>query len=128
MFAQLIHGDLHYDNTLVDGDRVTGLLDFEFCAVDYRAMELAICLSKYSNEDDPLPLFEAFCSGFLETGQLTMDEAEAIPGDKLLSSKSEPSLCSETQNIGIQEFSFFLDFIFDSKYPLVFPVPKRQVV
>ena len=36
--AQLIHGDLHYDNVLCDPDtsRVSGLLDFEFCAFDWR--------------------------------------------------------------------------------------------
>ena len=37
----VIHGDLHYDNVLVVGDTVTALLDFEFAAVDWRAMELA---------------------------------------------------------------------------------------
>ena len=39
---QLIHGDLHYDNVLVADGQVSGLLDFEFCALDWRAMELAI--------------------------------------------------------------------------------------
>ena len=38
-------GDFHYDNCLVDKGAVSGLLDFEFCAMDWRAMELAICLS-----------------------------------------------------------------------------------
>ncbi len=33
---QLVHGDLHYDNILVDDDQgVTGLLDFEFLATDW---------------------------------------------------------------------------------------------
>ncbi len=32
---------------LVEGDVVTGLLDFEFCAYDWRAMELAVALSKW---------------------------------------------------------------------------------
>jgi hypothetical protein len=44
--AQLIHGDLHYDNVMVVDDAVSGLLDFEFCAYDWRAMELAVALSK----------------------------------------------------------------------------------
>lgn len=39
---QLIHGDLHYDNVLVDDEKVSGLLDFEFAAFDWRAMELAV--------------------------------------------------------------------------------------
>jgi Ser/Thr protein kinase RdoA (MazF antagonist) len=33
---QLIHGDLHYDNVLCENGKVTGLLDFEFCAYDWR--------------------------------------------------------------------------------------------
>jgi homoserine kinase type II len=47
--SQIIHGDLHYDNVLVSGDAVTGLLDFEFCARDWRAMELAgnVCLENF---------------------------------------------------------------------------------
>ena len=52
---QLIHGDLHYDNVLCDEDSLRAILDFEFCAMDYRAMELAICLSKYVGEADPMP-------------------------------------------------------------------------
>lgn len=44
---QLIHGDLHYDNVMVVGDSVSGVLDFEFCAYDWRAMELAVALSKW---------------------------------------------------------------------------------
>ena len=35
---QLIHADLHYDNVLVDGDRVSGLLDFEFSVHDWRGI------------------------------------------------------------------------------------------
>lgn len=34
--VQLIHADLHYDNVLVDGDLVSGLLDFEFSVHDWR--------------------------------------------------------------------------------------------
>jgi homoserine kinase type II len=42
----LIHGDLHYDNCLVLNGKVSGLLDMEFSAKDWRAMEISICLSK----------------------------------------------------------------------------------
>jgi len=54
--VQLIHGDLHYDNVLVDQDTVSALLDFEFAAFDWRALELAIGLSKYAGEEpDAMP-------------------------------------------------------------------------
>lgn len=28
---------LHYDNILIHEDKVSGILDFEFCAIDLRA-------------------------------------------------------------------------------------------
>lgn len=78
--VQLIHADLHYDNVLVDEGKVTALLDFEFAAFDWRAMELAICLSKYAGEEpDTMLYFVDFISGFAKTGKLTKPEAEAIP-------------------------------------------------
>jgi homoserine kinase type II len=39
---QLIHADLHYDNVLCVDDKVSGLLDFEFCAFDWRGTFLNI--------------------------------------------------------------------------------------
>jgi homoserine kinase type II len=77
---QLIHGDLHYDNVLVQDDKVTALLDFEFASFDWRAMELAICLSKYAGEEpDAMPYFDDFIKGFAKHGKLTKVEAKAIP-------------------------------------------------
>jgi len=78
---QVIHGDLHYDNVLCDEGtgEVTGLLDFEFCGNDWRAIEVAVCLSKYVGEEDPFPLVESFIDGFCETGSLTPDEVEGLP-------------------------------------------------
>lgn len=77
--SQLIHGDLHYDNVLVNDGKVSGLLDFEFAMYDWRAMELAICLSKYAGEEDAFKYFEEFLTGYAKTGTMTMKEAEAIP-------------------------------------------------
>ena len=77
----IIHGDLHYDNVLTDEatGEVTGLLDFEFCTIDWRAMEVAVCLSKYVGESEPFPLVDAFIDGFCENGTLTVQECRAIP-------------------------------------------------
>jgi mannose-6-phosphate isomerase-like protein (cupin superfamily) len=77
----LTHGDLHYDNVLVDKEgQVTGLLDFEFTSMDWRATEVAVCLSKYVGEEDPLPLVERFLEGVAESGvKLTADECRALP-------------------------------------------------
>lgn len=76
---QLIHGDLHYDNVMVVDDQVSGLLDFEFCAFDWRAMELAVALSKYVGEEAPLPLCASFVDGFSNYVTLTEREMEIIP-------------------------------------------------
>ncbi|RYH18503.1 hypothetical protein EON65_27155 [archaeon] len=76
---QLIHGDLHYDNVLVTEDGVSGLLDFEFCAHDWRVMELAICLSKYAGEKDAYSYFEQFIEGYMEYAELTPLEISVVP-------------------------------------------------
>lgn len=75
---QFIHGDLHYDNVLVVENKVSGLLDFEFCSYDWRAMELAVCLSKYSGEKDAFNYFESFVDGFAQLGELNEEEIEVI--------------------------------------------------
>jgi len=61
-----VHGDLVTDNFMVDphSEDVTGVLDFEFVGADWRAMELAVCTSKFPEEDDPLAFFSAFFEGY----------------------------------------------------------------
>ena len=76
---QLIHGDLHYDNVLVKDGKCTGLLDFEFALFDWRAMELATCLSKYAGEDGAIDMFDKFMQGYSKAGRLNALEAKAIP-------------------------------------------------
>lgn len=80
---QLIHGDLHYDNVLVQGGLVTGVLDFEFCARDWRAMDLAICLSKYASEANAMEYFTLIIQGYRQFVQLTSVEVSAI-GDLII--------------------------------------------
>lgn len=58
---------------------MTGLLDFEFVAYDWRAMELAVCLSKYAGEKEALSYFDTFVTGFGQTGRLSEAEIEVIP-------------------------------------------------
>lgn len=81
--SQLIHGDAHGDNILVssqdDAGVVTGVLDFEFTATDFRAMELAITLSKYVSLPEPLPFLTEMCRGFAEKARLTDAEIQALP-------------------------------------------------
>jgi len=80
---QLIHGDLHHENILCVIDdsnkgKVTAILDFEFIAWDLRAMELAICLSKFASEPDPLNCFEAFIKGYAKNALLNPKELNVM--------------------------------------------------
>jgi len=75
---QLIHGDLHYDNVLVQDGKVTGVLDFEFCAWDWRAMDLAISLSKYASEPNAMECFAQLIHGYAQFVTLTTTEIEAV--------------------------------------------------
>ena len=82
---QLIHGDLHYDNVLAifdsndrNKDKVTGIVDFEFVANDWRAMDLAICLSKYASEANPMLYFRQVIHGYRQYITLTSHEIEAL--------------------------------------------------
>jgi Ser/Thr protein kinase RdoA (MazF antagonist) len=77
---QLIHGDLHYDNILcLEDGTVSGILDFEFLAIDWRVMELAICLSKYAAEPDAMVNFAEFIEGYATSGTVTEAEAMVVP-------------------------------------------------
>uniref|UniRef100_A0A0G4HQ43 Uncharacterized protein n=1 Tax=Chromera velia CCMP2878 TaxID=1169474 RepID=A0A0G4HQ43_9ALVE len=46
---------------------------------DWRCMELAVALSKYVSEDEPLPLIEEFVSGYAVKHKLTDTEIEILP-------------------------------------------------
>jgi homoserine kinase type II len=76
---QLIHADLHYDNILCVDETVSGMLDFEFSVVDWRACEMAVALSKYAGELNALRYFTEFAEGYGVHGSLTIDEIESIP-------------------------------------------------
>jgi homoserine kinase type II len=78
---QIIHGDLVYCNALsTEGGTITGIIDFEFAAVDWRAMELAVGLSKYSNQEGSrYQLIDNFVRGYSERALLTHSEIKSIP-------------------------------------------------
>merc|ERR1719387_539561 len=84
---QLIHSDMHYDNDNVlvnmkkgkNFGKVSAIMDFEYAAYDWRAMELAIGLSKYVGEEKSLDYVKEFISGYSKTASLEKREAEALP-------------------------------------------------
>jgi homoserine kinase type II len=80
---QWIHGDLNFSNAVAVGDEVVGVLDFEFCTIDLRAMEPSVVMVDFihasrSNEQC-LRAIDTFSSGFGESLRLTREEALAIP-------------------------------------------------
>jgi len=76
---QLVHGDLHYDNALVENGAITGLIDFEFCKMDWRAMDLGIMLARYAVDKDPMSKLEEYMKGFASKITFTDVEIQAVP-------------------------------------------------
>jgi homoserine kinase type II len=80
---QLVHEDYAPSNILMDGLRVMGVLDFEFCARDVRAMELTVALSWWPVEQfgtgEEWPIIRAFVRGYARHIVLTPGEIAAIP-------------------------------------------------
>jgi homoserine kinase type II len=80
---QVIHGDFVPRNALVQEGRVTGVLDFEFCAHDLRAMDLAIALgggpSALRGPEGDLSVLDAIGRGYTSRVRLTPAELEALP-------------------------------------------------
>ncbi|BBH19935.1 hypothetical protein Back11_12800 [Paenibacillus baekrokdamisoli] len=73
---QWIHGDIVFTNALVHEEHITGLLDFEFCTVDLRAMELAVVLAEFPETDSERAIekLSLFCRGF--GSMVKLSEAE----------------------------------------------------
>jgi homoserine kinase type II len=80
---QLIHGDMDQHNILMDGTRVTGMLDLEFSGRDLRIVDLLVPLTWW-----PLALFgsgaewavlDALGQGYTSCLPLRADELEALP-------------------------------------------------
>ncbi|CAG7648034.1 Homoserine kinase [Paenibacillus solanacearum] len=78
---QLIHGDIVFDNALAEGDKIIGLLDFEFVTFDLRAMELAVITGELLQPGDSSvwETVQTLLSGYGNVHKLTREEAEALP-------------------------------------------------
>lgn len=78
-----IHADLFPDNVLMQGDRVTGLIDFYFACTDIRAYDLAVMHSAWAFENDGAPADSAIGRGLIAGYEavlpLTEAERAALP-------------------------------------------------
>jgi homoserine kinase type II len=80
---QIIHGDFVPYNLLMQGNRVSAVLDFEIAMHDLRALDLAMALAAWGSgrwhTGDEWTMLEAFCRGYFSRMTLTQAEIEALP-------------------------------------------------
>ncbi|HEX8997212.1 MAG TPA: phosphotransferase [Ktedonobacterales bacterium] len=80
---RLSHEDYDTSNVLLLGARVTGVLDFEFCALDLRPMDLVVALTWWPVErfgsGDEWPIIAALLRGYARWRSLDAAEIAAIP-------------------------------------------------
>lgn len=83
LLQQVIHEDFDMSNVLMDGERVTGVLDFEFCGRNVRAMDLAVALNWWPvntlGTGDEWPIICALAMGYARYVTLTEEETAALP-------------------------------------------------
>lgn len=82
--CQVIHRDYDavHGNVLVDRERVSAVLDFEFAGPDLRVLDLAIALVYWPtpvDEDGRWATYEAFVRGYASATPLTGEELDALP-------------------------------------------------
>jgi len=80
---QLCHEDTDPSNLLMDGERVTGVLDWEFCALDLRPIDLVVALTWWPVErfgtGAEWPIISALLHGYAPRRTLSAVEVAAIP-------------------------------------------------
>ncbi|HEU0028564.1 MAG TPA: phosphotransferase [Ktedonobacterales bacterium] len=80
---QLCHEDTDPSNILMQGERVTGVLDFEFLSRDIRAMDLTVALVWWPagmvESGAEWPVIAALARGYARALRLTAPEIAAIP-------------------------------------------------
>ncbi len=76
---QIIHGDANDENIMVQGQEVTGLVDFLDCCYNPTVCELAICLSyAMMGHDEPLNVAGAVIAGYESVRPLSDLEREVL--------------------------------------------------
>jgi len=80
---QLIHGDFIPGNLLVEGSRVTAILDFENCAFNPRLMDLAIAMDTWCwnllGSGQEWSRVVALARGYRKAGNLSASEIDLLP-------------------------------------------------
>lgn len=80
---QIIHGDFVPYNVLMDGTRVSAVLDFEIALYDLRALDLAMALATCGggrwHTGTEWEMLAAFCRGYFSRMTLLPEEIAALP-------------------------------------------------
>jgi homoserine kinase type II len=80
---QLLHQDYGPGNILMDGDRVTAILDFEFVGLDWRLFDLVVALSwwpvRKMGTGEEWELIDAFARTYVKYVPLNPAELRALP-------------------------------------------------
>jgi Ser/Thr protein kinase RdoA (MazF antagonist) len=79
---QMCHNDFTPANLLVEGNRVSAVLDFEFAGPAPRALDVAMGLRmtmRYWEHPEPWPAVQRFCRGYARWLALTEAEILALP-------------------------------------------------
>jgi len=76
---QFIHGDAHDENLLVEGGRVTGLIDFGDCCHNPTVCDLAICMTYLMMRGpDPLVMAATVVEGYQRVRPLCAEELAVL--------------------------------------------------
>lgn len=79
----LIHGDLFRDNTLFEGEHLSGILDFSECCTDEYVLDIAITLNDFCSDWPDVGLDDhkknAFLQGYQQIRPLIDAEQTALP-------------------------------------------------
>ena len=78
----IVHADLFPDNTLFEGDQLTGLLDFYHACTDFCVEDLAITLNAWCRKQDAAfdeDRLDALVSAYQSVRSLTPDEISVLP-------------------------------------------------
>ena len=76
---QFIHGDAHGENILVQGDRISGLVDFGDCCINPTICELGICLPyMMMGKEDPLQIAADIVAAYQEVRPLCVNERAVL--------------------------------------------------
>jgi homoserine kinase type II len=77
-----LHGDLFHDNALFDGDRLGGIIDFDYACNDYLAYDIAVTANDWCIDSDGALVAEkmsAFLGAYNEIRHLLACEYGALP-------------------------------------------------